>query len=58
MERPVDDDRRESGLHSLHGEQHIEDCEKQFAHASGCESELEDVKPWVTLHDLLDKAKG
>lgn len=54
----MDDDRRESGLHSLHGEQHIEDCEKQFAHASGCESELEDVKPWVTLHDLLDKAKG
>jgi hypothetical protein len=38
--------------------QHIEDCEKRFVHDHGCESESEDVKPWVALHNALDAQRG
>lgn len=39
--------------------QALEDCESPFSHASKCEAIGEPAKhPWITLHDILDCARG
>ena len=39
--------------------QALEDCETPFAHEpEGKAATGEDQQPWVTLHDILDRARG
>lgn len=39
--------------------QALEDCESSFAHAETCAvSDRESKHPWVSLHHILDTARG
>ncbi len=39
--------------------QALEDCERHFSHAPKCDASDEQGKqPWITLHDILDRARG
>jgi len=38
--------------------QALMDCERQFSHARECDADAEDAPPWITLHSILDAARG
>lgn len=39
--------------------QALEDCEEHFFHDPACQASTEEFKhPWITLHDILDFARG
>lgn len=38
--------------------QALNDCESQFSHARTCDSDNEEPeRPWIELHDILDRAR-
>lgn len=38
--------------------QALKDCESEFFHARDCDAKACGLMPWITLHDILDTARG